>query len=197
MNRGFSLIEIVISIGIFAVVMTVALGALLSINLANKRAQSVRIVLDNVNFALENMARELRLGKNYHCGADVAFDRSISFSPADCSSSEGIAFLSPATNPGQFIQTQYRLGPIAGTQCLTQSLCISQDDTTFYPLTSPPEITIEKLNFVVTGSGRDSLQPQVIINLAGVGRGYDSDNAKFDFKIQTTVTQRTVDQQER
>lgn len=197
MNRGFSLIEIIVSVGIFAIVMTVALGALLSMNVANKRAQAVRSVLDNVNFALENMARELRLGKNYRCDDDIPLDGSTDFLPQDCTSglNSSVAFVSPASGGG-FIQTQYRKGPIAGTECFTHSICVSQNDDTFYPLTSPSEITIDRLNFIVTGSGDDDKQPQVIIHVSGAGENESAGPSAVDFRIQTTVTQRTVDEEE-
>ena len=190
MKRGFTLIEIIVSVGIFAIVMTVALGALLSMNLANRRAQSVRIVIDNVNFALESMTREMRLGQNYHCGTDVTPSSSTSFAVADCAGegSSGVAFVSSATT-----QIQYRLGPIVGSECDSASVCVSENGTQFFPLTSP-EITVTALRFVVTGTGSDKKQPQVIIDIAGTADG--GKNIQSDFKIQSTITQRVVDANE-
>ncbi len=66
-HRGFTLIEIIVSLGIFAVVAVVALGALVRIITANKKAQTVQAAVTNINFALDAMSREIRVGRNYYC----------------------------------------------------------------------------------------------------------------------------------
>ncbi len=188
MNKGFTLIEIIVSVGIFAIVMTVALGALLSINVANQRAQAVRIVIDNVNFALDSMAREMRLGSNYHCGTDITPGAEISFSTANCSGAglTGIAFVS-----SQQTQIQYRLGSAATSPCPTGAICVSEGESGFSALTSP-EVAATGLSFVVTGTGSDDKQPQVILSVSGTA-SVESSKVPADFKIQTTVTQRRVE----
>ena len=82
-HKGFTLIEVMVSISIFTVVMVVALGAILSIVNANRKAQSLHTVINNVNLAVETMTRDLRTGYGYKCGgidcvAGVATDE-ISF----------------------------------------------------------------------------------------------------------------------
>lgn len=57
----------VVSLGIFAVVAVVAVGALLKITDANKKSQSLKTAINNLNFALESMSREMRVGTDYHC----------------------------------------------------------------------------------------------------------------------------------
>src|SRR3989338_8582023 len=81
-NKGFSLIEIMVSLAIFSIVVLVATGALLSILNANKKTQALKAVVNNFNFALENMARNIRVGKNYHCDTTENFGNFTS--PADC-----------------------------------------------------------------------------------------------------------------
>lgn len=66
---GFTLIEIIVSMAIFSVVAVVAAGALLKIIDANKKAQSIQASITNLNFALESMTRELRVGSKYQCGS--------------------------------------------------------------------------------------------------------------------------------
>lgn len=66
-NRGFTLIEMIVSLAIFSIVAVVALGALVKIISANHKAQALQAAFTNLNFALDSMSRELRVGSDYHC----------------------------------------------------------------------------------------------------------------------------------
>ncbi|MFA6459219.1 MAG: type II secretion system protein [Candidatus Paceibacterota bacterium] len=67
---GFTLVEMIVSLGIFSVVAVVALGALVRIITANQKAQSLQSAMTNLNFALEAMSREIRVGSEYNCWND-------------------------------------------------------------------------------------------------------------------------------
>jgi len=67
MKSGFTLIEIIVSLGIFSIVAVVALGALLRIVTANAKAQTLHDAITNLNFGLESMSREMRVGAGYTC----------------------------------------------------------------------------------------------------------------------------------
>lgn len=69
-KQGFSLIEIMVSLAIFAIVVVVATGALLTTIDATKKAQATQTVLTNLNLALEGMTREIRVGSNYTSDAN-------------------------------------------------------------------------------------------------------------------------------
>lgn len=68
-QSGFTLIELIVAIGIFAVVMTISMGAFLNISDIQKKSESLRNVSDNMSFAIELMTRDIREGKDYSCGA--------------------------------------------------------------------------------------------------------------------------------
>ncbi len=57
----------IVSIGLFTIVALVAVGALLKIIDANKKAHTLETSINNLNFALEAMSREMRVGSNYYC----------------------------------------------------------------------------------------------------------------------------------
>lgn len=63
-NSGFTLMELVISIGIFAVVVMAAAGIMISVFAAQAKAVAVKDVLDNARFALELITREIRTGSD-------------------------------------------------------------------------------------------------------------------------------------
>ena len=54
-----------VSIALFAIVMVVCVGALLSLVGANKKAQALESVMNNLNISLDDMARSIREGTNY------------------------------------------------------------------------------------------------------------------------------------
>lgn len=66
-NSGFTLIELLVSISIFVLILTVSLGSMLTILNSNKKAQSLEVVMSNVNFAMESLVRHIRFGYAYSC----------------------------------------------------------------------------------------------------------------------------------
>lgn len=66
-TRGFTLIEMIVALGVFALVITIAIGALLSLIATNQRLQAEQSVMTNLAFALDSMTREIRTGYNYVC----------------------------------------------------------------------------------------------------------------------------------
>ncbi len=69
MKRGFTLIEIIVSLMIFSIVAVVALAALVKIVDANKKAQTTQDAVVGLSFSLEAMSRELRTASNIRCEA--------------------------------------------------------------------------------------------------------------------------------
>jgi prepilin-type N-terminal cleavage/methylation domain-containing protein len=70
-NRGFTLLETLVSLGIFTVVATLAISALLVVQSASRRAQATRQLVDNLSFVMEDMSRTVEQGSDYAC-PDVA-----------------------------------------------------------------------------------------------------------------------------
>lgn len=66
---GFTLIEMIVSLAVFSVVVTISVGALLSLIYTNEQLQVERSVMTNLSFALDSMAREIRTGTDYICGS--------------------------------------------------------------------------------------------------------------------------------
>lgn len=102
MKRGFTLIEIMVSVAIFSVVMVIALGALLSISAAERKAETLKSVMTNLNFALEGMSRTIRTGLNYHC--DTSNISGGTLVPQDCpNASAGSNYFVVQSNDGTFV----------------------------------------------------------------------------------------------
>jgi prepilin-type N-terminal cleavage/methylation domain-containing protein len=191
-DRGFTLIELLVSITIFSFVMLIAVGSLLSMIDANRKAQSLKSVVNNLSFALDSLGRTLREGSSYHCGG-APFT-----STADCAAAGDTVlalerFGGSSSSAGD--QVVYCLG--SGSTCSSSgsSLLRSTDGgSTYLPLTAP-EVVIQKLRFYVVGSARvevPKIQPKIVMVL----QGYTGQNqrTRTDIKLQTTITPRLYDQ---
>ena len=169
--------EIMVAIGIFVALVTVSMGALASIFDANRKSQSLKAIMTNLNFAVEVMAREIRFGKNYHCGSGGLIEE-----PQNCTSGDNfISFLSSDS-----LQIVYRLN---GAQVEK-----SEDGGSSFLGVTAPEITIQSLKFFVLGAGPvpgNFLQPKVIILVRGFAGPRPT--SQSNFALQTTVSQRVLD----
>ena len=65
--RGYTLIELIVSVGLFSLVMLMASGAYLMMISSNRNAQGITTGIDNLSFALETMTRNIRTGTDYSC----------------------------------------------------------------------------------------------------------------------------------
>ena len=175
MTKGFTLIEMMTAVSIFLVVMTMSMGSILGVFDANRKSQALRIVMNNLNLAVESMAREIRFGTNYHCGADGALSE-----PQNCVNGDNlISFLSSDNE-----QIAYRL---AGT-----TIEKSTDGGISYIAVTAPEIIINDLTFYVLGAGKtNAIQAKALIKIKGTAGKKES--SRTSFGIQTLVSQRLSD----
>ncbi|MFA6969108.1 MAG: prepilin-type N-terminal cleavage/methylation domain-containing protein, partial [Candidatus Paceibacterota bacterium] len=67
-SRGYTLIELIIAVGLFALVMLLASGAYIMMIGLSRQAQGIATGINNLSFALETMTRDIRTGTNYNCG---------------------------------------------------------------------------------------------------------------------------------
>ena len=172
-EKGFTLIELMVSLTMFIVVMTISMGSILSVFDANRKSKAMKAALTNINLAMESMSREMRFGTRYHCGSGT-----ISV-PQDC----------PTGNESRFgflssdnIQITYRL---------TNGALEKQVGSGSFISVTGPEVDIQDLDFYTVGSNTgDTLQPKTLIVVrgrAGTNKGLT------EFTLQTLVSQRVLD----
>jgi len=167
----------IISVAIFAVVMTAGLGSLLYLVDANRRSQSFKIVVNNLNLAMETMAREIRTGYSYNCG---------SVSGGDCIGGDDIIYFKASNGAS----VSYRLisGSIERGYDSGGGVISSES---FKKITAT-DLILDNVNFYVVGSSAgDSLQPKVVISISAHTGERVKDFAEFE--LQTTVSQRLLD----
>jgi type II secretory pathway pseudopilin PulG len=177
MNKGFTLIELMVASSIFIIVMLISSGAILAVFDANQKSKNLRSVMDNLNLSLESMTRTIRFGKNYHCGSSGSLS-----SPLDCGGS------------GQNSFTVLDVSNSQVTYSLVGGRILRTTGLSSYYMTST-DLTITNLAFRVYGSAPYSTpnyqQPQVIIVISGyVGI---KATTKSTFTLETTISQRQFD----
>jgi len=199
-ERGFTLIEIMVSVSIFTIVMTISMGALLSILDTNRKAQALKSVMNNLNFALESMTRDLRFGMYYQCGYGGG-----AVTPSDCAGGESsIGMISnrdidgdgKISDSGDIIAYGFKVtNPSTGEGQIFKAIKGENPSNIsasgVFPITAP-EIKIQSLKFYVSGSDQsDTVQPKILL----VVKGYagTKDNIKSYFNLQTTISQRCFD----
>lgn len=184
-QKGFTLVEILVAVALFAIVMTISVGSLLSLVEANRKTQALQSVMNNLNFALENISRNVRVGSNYHCSTGAAVPPNIT-TTQDCVNG-GVLFAFEASDGDRSVSTDQIVYRFIGTQ-IEKSL---DGGATFIAVTAP-EVTIEVLTFYVVGSTRsDTEQPRVVMTVSGFAGV--SDRARTSFNLQTTISQRLLD----
>lgn len=204
MKKGFTLIEIMVSLAIFTVVAVIAVGALLKVMDANRKSINLKTAINNLNFALESMSREMRVGSDYYYSSIIweTIDPDTYHAyPGDTNLISGpwlIAFRSSITstvNPPNgstdchlIYAYRYEGSPDFKIQKAQQrDNCedkISSDE--FFRDLTAENISITDSKVQVNNTSNQ--QPQVFFWFKGQGGVKDKD--KVDFSIQTRASQR-------
>lgn len=202
-QKGFTLIEMIVSLGVFAVVVTITTGALLMLIFTNQRYQYEQNIMSNLSFAIDSMTREMRMGYNYYCESAATASTSIfglnaghesqGTSTKNCASGRsgakvhGVSFYEggdSVTGSGvnrilyfyhaDTKKLYRRVGDFAAESLISDAVQITEAD------------------FFVTGAGAGSGQPTITIYLKAKATE-DTAASPRTYSIQTTVSQRALD----
>lgn len=195
-ERGFSLVELMVSITLFAVVMLVSVGALLSLVDANRKARSLESVMNNLNIAIDGMVRSMRMGNTFNCNAENIPAPEVG---GDCPGGADIVSFAPfgadPSDQGERWVYFFVEGSGDTTGRLWRSRTGSMSNAE--PITAP-EVTIEDVSFYVVGTVRgntvsqDTSQPKAVVVIKGTA-GAKNAKTKTTFYIQATAVQRVLD----
>lgn len=182
-KKGFTLIEVIVSIGLFATVMTIALGALFVIIAANRQAKAIKLVVNNINLAMEGMTRDLRVGFDY-----CVDSRTTGKFNGGCDNSNGedeIFFLN-AERTGTPELFTYRYNSTNKTIERRTGTGASNP----YRNVTGTDVEIEEMQFYIQGTrSGDSVQPFVTLAIRGVIKVGEIED---DFHLQSTISQRKL-----
>ncbi|MBI5405774.1 prepilin-type N-terminal cleavage/methylation domain-containing protein [Candidatus Kaiserbacteria bacterium] len=168
-RRGYTLVELIVAVGLFALVMLLTSGAYLVMIGLNRQAQGIATGIDNLSFALESMTRDIRTGTGYNCD-----------NAGDCSGGGSFSFRNQAGE-----QVTYDLSDSALRKTVGATRSILTD----------PSVTVSSLKFYASGtaraSGGDTRQSRVTLIVSGtVATG---PGATRSFVVETGATMRGSD----
>lgn len=198
-NKGYTLIETVVAVGIFSVIILIGINALINANEAGRKGRDLRNVIDNFNFALEDMSRNIRDGYHYHCGDEVLIESPLSCNPDN---SPRVIFFEQITgiDGNASDQVGYKFTRIDSPNCgsggvsLQYNLCKTTNGGTTWIQLNPPEIVFSSASvFSVLGAEdypTDKQQPLATIFLSG---NITYKNFTTSLSAQTTVSQRYIE----
>lgn len=178
-HGGYTLIELLVSLGVFAFVVLIAAAAYLSFIAYNREAQTSATIINSLSFSIDRMARDIRTGEQYAC-------------PGGTCSSAGDASLTFTDTAGCTVT--YSLGSAAIKRTVTGG---SACDTEPTGAITDPSVSVSSLLFYVRGlSAGDNTQPIATMVVKGTACVPNTDctgNGLISFDIQTSATERFPD----
>ena len=172
--RGYTLIELIVAVGLFAFIMTIVSGAYIVMIGLVRHTQAMASGIDNLSFALESMTRSIRTGTGYGCGAPGV----------DCPNG-GTAFFLTDMNGHP---VSYGLSGSAITETTISGS---------YPLTDASAVQISSLTFYVSGtrpfSAGNTGQPYATIVVSGTVPSGGVNDPPQSFTVETSAVMRGTD----
>lgn len=172
---GFTLVEMIVSLGLFTIILFAAMSSFLTLINADRKSRTTQVAMDNLNFALEDMSRRIKTGYAYDCdmlgGSTDCPNGAMMFNFTD---QNGVDKVTYKLNDGKIERNVRPIGQVGA----------------YVPATAP-EITINSLKYIVNGTtSGDGVQPYVTILIKGTT---NINSVTSSFNIQTTATQRIYD----
>ena len=190
---GFTLVELMVATTLFTIIMVMGVGSLVISSNSAKSAQKLRISVDNVNFAMESIARDLRMGTNYYCNTDDYYSlTSDTPREADCKDSGNVVeFNSPVVqSTGETHRIAYFKSKRPDGVSYTLKRC--ELATGCADIVSS-DVDVKELKFYVNGSSPlDKIQPMAQILIKGTVT-IKNKNLTKSFSLQTMASQRSAE----
>ncbi|MEK7136418.1 MAG: prepilin-type N-terminal cleavage/methylation domain-containing protein [Patescibacteria group bacterium] len=172
-QQGFTLIELMVSVAIFAMVTLMTSGSFIVLANIYRKVQSNRAIVDNLNLAMDTMTLQIREGRDYRftsCGGDpttcIKFDEYIINGSGQYQYYDTISYY---IDEDQGVLYQHR-----------------QKDDSDIALTSPDEIHVDSLSFHPTAT------KPYLVTVVIKGTAKNKEGLQSDFLLQTSLSQRNT-----
>ncbi|MDO8520545.1 MAG: type II secretion system protein [bacterium] len=170
-KKGFTLIELVVAIGLFSIIVAIAIGGFIRALRTERQVIGLLAANSNASLAIEQMAREIRTGYDFcvmngnSCGSsELSFRNANGLAVSYCLQDQG---LFRGTGPGS---------------------CIGSTGNTI----TATNVLVQYLNFIVSGNqSTDGYPPRVTVAI-GVSANTAGISGSI-INLETTVSARVVD----
>jgi prepilin-type N-terminal cleavage/methylation domain-containing protein len=177
-KAGFTLLELIVAVGLFTIAIFISFGALVGLFDANGKSQTIFSAMTNLNYAIEGMTRDIRFATTYHC--DITNGTLTNAKDCDALTSpygaDSIAITSGA------ITTIYRFN---GTRIEKKV-----GTGSYVPVTGS-DVSLQYVRFYVYGSEASKSQSLVAIVMKGNSGTKPSTQTNFD--LETIVSKKQLD----
>lgn len=176
-KSGFTLLEMIISVGIFSVLVTASIGVTLGVSNAQLKAANVQAILDSIRFGLELITKEMRTGSGYGATSYGAACNGVSGSEISFTTALG------ETRTYYLNSSTKSIMRLARTTDCNQAVPFSSE-----------EVTIDRLAFTLGGqsAGPNDGQPRATITMKARSKS-PKYQLESSMDLQTTVIQRFRD----
>lgn len=202
--KGFTLIELMVTMAIFIGVMTIAVGALFSAQVVNTRLEQTQEVLDGVNLATEVIVRDMRYGSNFYCDTSIPFPMTaVRKNCAYPSPGTVLIFRPTIALAGTADQNLDRVAYYLSNGILYKDEYPSGASKRTYQITST-DVNVQTLSFYATGlnsttggsdyaGASDYNQPLITMIISGVTIPRKKTVQPVKFSVQTSASSRALD----
>jgi type II secretory pathway pseudopilin PulG len=204
---AFTLVEILVVLGLFSSISTLSLGALFNAQAINTHLQDTQSILDNVNLSVQTITRDVRFGSKFNCVL-MPVDYIRYFTPTQ--SSHSCSFGVDGSLPGNILgfKESDAVNDFDRSAFYVENGVLYKKEfygnpinpasTTVLQMTSN-DVEIRTLSFYVDGAESasdpipDYKQPLVTMLLSGVTKPTTLTNVPVEFNLEIIMSGRQPD----
>ncbi|HEY4498374.1 MAG TPA: type II secretion system protein [Candidatus Paceibacterota bacterium] len=170
-DRGFTLVELLISSGLFIVLVGLAAGVFIQTLRTQRIIINLSASMNDAAFVIEGMAREIRTGSSFN---DTTGE---------------VEVLQFTNDDGEEVNYKLVTYSVGGGSVNGVGRCVGDcPNDNDYEIMTSPEVGLDRLNFILMGTeAGDNFPPRVSIILTVIGE------KGITINLQTTVSARILD----
>lgn len=180
-NNGFTLAELVISVGLFTILMSIAVGGFIQAMRNQRMIISLMAINDGMSLTMEQMAREIRTGYNF-CTKNYPI---TTLSECNSLDNSEIQFVNAKNQV-----VRYRLSNSGIEKGIGEEI----GGGFIYNKITADNVDVKNLNFRLSGNNaNDNYPPRITVGVSFSSNSPDVKKLNISIDAQTTISARIID----